>query len=279
MIIWGRLAGISSAPGRRPARLTSPRSGGRKWRPVGRTFVRTRWPRSSRSNCEPGSRKASSGVATNCPDCPSSRLPSGYRGRPPGGPADPRRESLLDVRTGTRGGGRIRIPSTETAAQLAGIVLESEQTTFGDVWEARTLTEPTLMGLAAERIDAPSLERLRSASQLLGAATNDTPLFTNLWTDAELLALGATGNPAITVAVEIIHWVREGCRTELTADALNLPWVERSNRRAQRRLDDVVSAATRSDAQAARDTWTDYVRYNAPFFQSLGDRLILDMLD
>ena len=189
------------------------------------------------------------------------------------------RESLVDVRTGTRGGGRIRIPSTQTAAQLAGIVLESEQTTLGDVWEARTLTEPTLMGLVAERIDTPSLERLRSASQLLRAATNNTPLFTNLWTDAELLALGATGNPAITVAVEIIHWVREGCRTELTADALNLPWVERSNRRAQRRFDDMVSAATRSDAQGARDSWTDYVRYTAPFFQSLSDRLILDMLD
>ena len=189
------------------------------------------------------------------------------------------RESLVDLRTGTQGGARIRIPSTQTAAQLAAIIVESQQTTMGDLWEARVLTEPEIVRRLATQIDTATLNRLRSLAPALERAVVDTREFTRLWYDGEITMLRATGNPAITVAVEIIHWIRASCRNELTADALNLPWVERSNRRAKLRFDDVVAAAGRSDPQAAFQAWTDFVQYTTPFYHNLGDRLILDMLD
>ena len=91
--------------------------------------------------------------------------------------------------------------------------------------------------------------------------------------------LGSSGNPAISVAMELRHWIRNSCTNELTADAVNLPWVERSNRRAALRLNDVVTAAAESDPDGAVAAWTDYVTYTTPFFHNLGDRLVLDMLD
>jgi DNA-binding FadR family transcriptional regulator len=189
------------------------------------------------------------------------------------------RESLLDLRTGTHGGARIRVPSTETAAQLAAIVIESEQTTIGDLWEARAVIEPRLLGLVAQRITPGALESLRRAIAALGEAVSDTPRFTALWGEAESIMLGSSGNPAISVAMELRQWIRNSCTNEVTADAVNLPWVERSNRRATLRLNDVLTAATKSDPEAAVTAWTDYVTYTTPFFRDLGDRLVLDMLD
>jgi DNA-binding FadR family transcriptional regulator len=189
------------------------------------------------------------------------------------------RESLLDLRTGTQGGAQIRVPSTETAAQLAAIVLETEQTTIGDIWEARMLIEPALIGLAAERIDTSTLEGLRIVSERLETAITDTPLFTRTWREGEMTLLRAAANPVTNVAMEIAYLIQAACQNQVTADAVNLPWVERSNRRAKRRFDDTLRAAGRSDNEAARAAWTDFVRGATPFFQALGDRLILDMLD
>jgi DNA-binding FadR family transcriptional regulator len=189
------------------------------------------------------------------------------------------RESLLDLRTGTQGGAQIRIPSTEIAGQLAAIILEIEQTTIGDVWEARMLIEPALIGMAAERIDKSTLDGLRVVSERLEAAISDTPLFTRTWREGEMTILRAAGNPVTNIAMEIAYLIQAACQNQLTADAVNLPWVERSNRRAKRRFDDTLVAAIRSDNEAARAAWTDFVRGATPFFQALGDRLILDMLD
>ena len=189
------------------------------------------------------------------------------------------RESLVDLRTGAHGGVRIRVPSTQTAAHLAAIIVESQQTTMGDLWEARVLTEPEFVRRVAARMDAATLHRLRSLSPALERAIVDTREFTRLWYDGEVTMLRATGNPAITVAVEVVHWLRSSCRKEITADALNLPWVERSNRRAKFRFDEVLAAAARSDSQAAFEAWSDFVHDTTPFYQNLRDRLILDMLD
>jgi DNA-binding FadR family transcriptional regulator len=189
------------------------------------------------------------------------------------------RESLLDLRTGTRGGAHLQGPSTRTAAQLAAIVIESQQTTIGDLWEARAITEPKLLGLVAQRITPAALHQLQTITATLATTVNDTPKFTTLWGQAEKIMLGQTGNPAITVAMELTSWIRTSCRNELTADAINFPWVERSNRRATHRLNDVLTAATKSDPNAVFEAWTDYITYTTPFFQNLGDRLLLDMLD
>jgi DNA-binding FadR family transcriptional regulator len=189
------------------------------------------------------------------------------------------RESLLELRPGASGGARLLDPSIVVAAQLAGVLLESRQTTFGDVWEARTVLEPKLMRLVARSITRDSLEKLVALERQLGEAVADTPLFTKLWADAEITALSGTGNPALTVASEVLQWVREATQSKLTASAVTLPWVERSNRRAQSRLAEFTGAASKSDGDSAEMVWTRYLSFTTPFFDSFGDRLILDLLE
>ena len=136
-----------------------------------------------------------------------------------------------------------------------------------------------MLGLVANRIPARSLNELHGISNGLARVVSDTPAFAALWSEAEKILLRSTGNPAITVAMELADWIRAGCRNEVTEAGVILPWVERSNRRATRRLNEVLDAATRRDSEGASRAWNDYMTYTTPFFQNLGDRLILDMLD
>jgi hypothetical protein len=131
----------------------------------------------------------------------------------------------------------------------------------------------------AQRITPDVLGELEVISEALADAVGDTPRFAALWGEAERIMLGSTGNPAITVAVELSHSIARSCRNELTAAGMTFPWVERSNRRATRRLNDVLDAAAQRDSDGVFAAWTDYINYTTPFFQNLGDRLILDMLD
>ena len=189
-------------------------------------------------------------------------------------------EGLIDLRTGSRSGARVYEPTAEKAAQLAGFVLESAQTRIGDVAEARRLTEPAVMGLAATRFDQPTLSTLSEGVQVLKGMVDDTPSFVRCFEDLERQAFSAVGNPAISVGVEVMAWVADRCRTALTMRALALPQVARSNRRTCRALEGLIEAAERSDGEAAAEVWANHLDEVSPFFRSpLGDRLIVDLFD
>ena len=116
-------------------------------------------------------------------------------------------EGLVDLRTGSRSGARILEPTTETAAQLAGTLLEFAQTRMADVAEARALIEPSVMELVATRIDKPTLAALsHNLQELKNEAA--TRLFSSSCIDeCSDTTFSAARNPAISVALQIVHWV------------------------------------------------------------------------
>src|SRR3546814_19711195 len=60
-------------------------------------------------------------------------------------------EGLVTVARGARGGARVSSPNYEMVARAAGITLQSQGVTIGDLYEMRTLNEPTAARLVAER--------------------------------------------------------------------------------------------------------------------------------
>ncbi|WP_099021547.1 FadR/GntR family transcriptional regulator [Mycolicibacterium palauense] len=189
-------------------------------------------------------------------------------------------ESLLELRTGDRGGAVIRTPSTRVAAQLAGIVLEARGVTFGDFSRATQLFVPPIMGLVASRITRCQLGILRRVESELTAATEDTARFITTWREGEMTAFSAVGNPALTVIAEIMHWVRIGVEPAVTADATGLPWVSKTNRNAQRLFARWVSAAAAKDSAGASAAWAENLKVNASWFENsgIGERLVLDLM-
>jgi DNA-binding FadR family transcriptional regulator len=71
-------------------------------------------------------------------------------------------ESLVEVKRGAHGGGRITLPDDETAAKSVGILLQIRGATLREVFDARLIIEPPLINqLASTRTDA-HLEELHT---------------------------------------------------------------------------------------------------------------------
>ena len=189
-------------------------------------------------------------------------------------------EFLLDLRTGDRGGAMIRTPSTRVAAQLAGIVLEARAITLADFHRALRLIEPSIMGLVASRIGAKQLDVLSTMNAELAAAVEDTARFVTTYREAEKVAFSAVKNPALTVIAEILHWVRIGVEPAITADVKGLPWVAKTNRRAQVLFSQFVSAAAEHDSARATEVWAESVTANAVWAEEseFSKRLMLDLM-
>lgn len=60
-------------------------------------------------------------------------------------------EGLVTVTRGARGGARISSPTSDLVARAAGIALQSQGATIGDLYEMRTIIEPPAARMIAER--------------------------------------------------------------------------------------------------------------------------------
>lgn len=190
-------------------------------------------------------------------------------------------EFLLDLRIGDRGGARIREPTTEVAAQLAGIVLEFRRTTFTDFHRAVCLIEPQIVELVATRAGRRVVRRLQSVAAELAASIEDTVQFVSTMRAAHLTLFSATQNPALTVIAEVLHWVRVAVEPTVTADASGLPWVVKTNRRSQAHFARLVTAIDERDSATAYAAWERLLQVGSAFFEesALGERLIIDLLE
>lgn len=189
-------------------------------------------------------------------------------------------ESLIELRTGDRGGATIRHPSTQVATQLAGVILESRDTTLADFSRALRLVEPAMMELAGSRIRQPSLMALRSVESELARCTADTAQFVPTLGRARSLVLTAMRNPALAVIAEMLEWVRVAVGPAVTAGANTLPWVTRSNRKTHALFAELVTALELHNPHRAREAWAESLNATSPFAESseLGRRLVIDLI-
>lgn len=190
-------------------------------------------------------------------------------------------EFLLDLRTGDRGGATIRTPTTQVAAQLAGIVLEARRTTVSDCFRALRLIEPPAIGLIASRVGSKQLAALRAVDGRLLTSVDDTPRFISTWREAEGVAFGAVKNPALTVIAEILHWIRVDVESAITADVKDLPWVTKMNRKVQRLFAEFVTAAAAHDSERASQIWAECLKINEAWADDseFANRLLRDLME
>jgi DNA-binding FadR family transcriptional regulator len=112
------------------------------------------------------------------------------------------REGLVEVRRG-RGGGVFTQGATTDGAD-PGVLAELRATAraIRDAAELRTIVEPAVAALAAERADAEALERLAGHNAAMHAAAADDYRFMSADTSFHLELARASGNPLLAEAVE-----------------------------------------------------------------------------
>ena len=118
-------------------------------------------------------------------------------------------EGLITVRRGTQGGARVHVPTVEMAAKYAGLVLQSSGATLAEVLDARTLIEPPLAAVIAERSD-----RKRSAATLRTyiqehTLTPDDPHYTVEFHGFNRLLMSLTGNDAIVLVTSMLEAIAD----------------------------------------------------------------------
>jgi DNA-binding FadR family transcriptional regulator len=189
-------------------------------------------------------------------------------------------EGLVDLRTGSRTGARILEPTTDAAAQLASVALAAAGTRMIDVAESRLLVEPDVVELVAARAPEQVLAELWERAEVLDDLVADTPAFVDYITELERQVFAAAGNPAISVALEMIHWVAIRCRRDILMRAVSLPKVARSNRLTADRMKECLQAAAAGDRERAGAAWRAHLQELLPFFRNAyDDRLIVDLFD
>jgi DNA-binding FadR family transcriptional regulator len=189
-------------------------------------------------------------------------------------------EGLVDLRTGSRTGARILVPTTDAAAQLASVALAAASTQMIDVVESRLLVEPEVFELVAARAPDRVVADLLARAEALDDVVDDAPAFVDLIAELERQVFAAAGNPALSVALEMIHWVAIRCRRDILMRVVSLPKVGSLNRLTLDRVKECLRAASMRDPQRAREEWEAQLSDLLAFFRhAYGDRLIVDLFD
>jgi DNA-binding FadR family transcriptional regulator len=187
-------------------------------------------------------------------------------------------EGLLSIRAGSRSGPKIGTPTVETATGLAAILLECAGITMGDVWEARTLIEPAIMGVAAQRVVRSDVAKMRGLLEEARAMVHDSSAFLRQQVLFRLSALHATRNDALAVIFEIIRWIGSGSLDAISETEYVRPWESRVHRRIVEVYGRLVDAYDAGDGDLAARVWADHLAVTVPLVRTnLADRFIADL--
>lgn len=188
-------------------------------------------------------------------------------------------DGLVSLRAGSRSGATIQHPAEEVAARLAGIVLESEQVTLADVWQARILFEPSVMALSAERMLPDELGELRRKQADWPWKVSDPVAWAVEAMGFRFRVLRASRNPALLIVVSIIRRIAGGSTRAVTSMP-HSSWEQQVHRDSERTFGALLDALEQGAGADAAGIWESYLRRTVPFlYQQLGDRLIVDLVD
>lgn len=190
-------------------------------------------------------------------------------------------EGLLLIRAGVRTGPVVQAASVQNATTMVAVLLECSGTTMGDVWETRTLVEPAIMAIAAQRIGDAGIEALRTAHADAEAVVHDMPGFLAQLARFRFTALEPAGNRALVVILEIIRWLASGSTDAITQTSSSMPWQTRANRRVVAHVyRGLLDAYEAHDGERAALVWANHLSVSVPLFRaSLADRFISDLAD
>jgi len=115
-------------------------------------------------------------------------------------------ETLIEVRRGASGA-RVQLPTEIAAGRSVGILLQLDQTTLKDVWQARLTFEPPLAGLLAKSWDDEDMAKLQNGLENSRNALSDPIKFSETQTDFHYLVVTLAGNRTLALMARLLNEV------------------------------------------------------------------------
>lgn len=181
-------------------------------------------------------------------------------------------ETLIEVRRGATGA-RVRLPSEIAAGRSVGILLQLDQTTLKDVWQARVTFEPPLAGLLAKSWVEEDMAQLQRGLENSRQALSDPITFAESQTDFHNLVVTLAGNRTLALMArllnEVIRLHESAVNTDREHDALRMT--------ALKEHEDFVALLEGRREDEAEAFWRTHLETNAK--NLLGDSGFHTVLD
>jgi DNA-binding FadR family transcriptional regulator len=188
-------------------------------------------------------------------------------------------ESLITIRRGAHGGGRVMVPDRVVAARYTGLILEYGGTTVEDVYDARVeLEAPCAAALARSRTDL-DLADLRSALRRHEAMRTDYAEKIRAHVEFHGLLVRLAGNKTMTMLSQLMEHIIATANISQTVNRDKSNMAERVDRSAARSHRRVIELIERGDADAAEGFWREHlVRAEEYVLRGQHTRTVLDLL-
>jgi GntR family transcriptional regulator, transcriptional repressor for pyruvate dehydrogenase complex len=182
-------------------------------------------------------------------------------------------ETLIEVRRGASGA-RVQLPNEVAAGRAVGILLQLDQTTLKDVWQARMTFEPPLAGLLARTRSEQDLAKLRDGLEESRQVLPDPIKFAESQTDFHYLVVTLAGNRTLALMARLLNEVIRLHETAVNADAEHDPL----RTTALKEHEDFVALLEARQEEAAEAFWRTHLQTNAAnLLGDSGPHTVLDL--
>lgn len=192
-------------------------------------------------------------------------------------------ERLITVVRGSRTGALIHAPRIEAVARAAGFVLQAEQTTIADVYEARLAIEPYAARLLAERRDVAAGLRLRGEIARLGALVDEDRYkdFVIGVAEFHLVLMEAAGNKTLYLITRLLLEVVERFQVQFIAKRQRPLETQRSiSRTGIHSFRKLVTLIEAGDGPGAEAHWHLHLKNtNQAWLAGDGKNAVVDVFD
>jgi GntR family transcriptional repressor for pyruvate dehydrogenase complex len=186
-------------------------------------------------------------------------------------------ESLIEVHRGVRGGARVTRPRRETLARYAGLILEYEDVTIKDVYDARVALEtPRVVQLATDRDPKVIAELEAIVEQEAGLRPGSDAV--DQLTGFHVAIVKVSGNKTLQIISEMLHHIVEKANRSLQ------PTIGASAERAMRRSIKthrmVLELIKAGEADEAGELWSRHLRKAEEYlFAGSNKSTVVDLLE
>jgi len=191
-------------------------------------------------------------------------------------------EGLVTVARGARGGARISSPNYEMIERAAGITLQAQGVTIGDLYEMRTLIEPPAARLVAERNSEKAVPILRKFIDDEMSHIKDPYAVTLLIAEFHRLLMELSGNKTLNAFSQALRALVDGhlSLSMRRRHEGNHEFSERQLRfglKSHTKLVDLIEA---KDGPAAQEHWKNHMEAAGKvWLDQMGAETVVELLD
>lgn len=191
-------------------------------------------------------------------------------------------EGLVTVARGARGGARISSPKYDMIERAAGITLQAQRVTMGDLYEMRTLIEPPAARLVAERNSEVAVPVLRKFIEEEMGQISDRLAVTMLIAEFHRILMELSGNKTLNIFSQALRGLVDGhlslsARRRIEIDPEFSQKQLRYGLKSHSRLVDLIEA---KDGIGAEAHWKNHmIEAGKVWLAQIGPNSVVDLLD